>query len=267
MVSRKKIKGKDRKAKQAKQEAEKIEKQRLRIRCEWVGWASSGGLQCRERYDNSGGAIVCDHGFADLIPDEDNHPVCVFLDIFFMDYLGCDDICITVLLNNTYKKQPQVWENDILRKQARDLLVSIGANMILGRKHWPRGVAAFAVALENYDHTCDINSMIYKHEVGIKLRDLYCGGNAAKRGVLKFFRKRTSCQCLKKMHLEARKHIQKLGDCYFCLKVKDRSELMVCSRCRVAQYCSRQCQVKAWSRHEDECDHFVCARKKSTMES
>ena len=256
MTSRKKIKGKDRKAKQAKQEAEKIEKERLRIRCEWVGWASGGGLQCRG-YSKSGRGITCGHGFADLIPDEDNHPVCDFLHVFFMDYLGCDDMCITVLLNNTYKKQPQVWENGSLRKQARDLLVSIGANMILVREYWPKGVAAIVVALENYDRGCDINSIINSPGVAFKLRDLYCEVNTAKRDLLKFFRKRTPCKCLKKMHLEARKDIQKLGDCYLCQKVKERSELMVCSRCRVAQYCSRECQLKAWSRHkEGECDNW-----------
>ena len=267
MTSRKKIKGKDRKAKQAKQEAEKIEKARVKARCEWVGWASEEVFQC-SAYNSSGRGIVCDHGFSDLIPDEDNHPVCAFMDAFFMDYLGCVKIGVSEFLYNTYKKHPQVWENDNHRRLARDLSISIGTNMILCQETGPRYIALISVVLENYDRTSDINTIINSPGVALKLRDLYCRGNTAKRDVLKFYRKRTSCSCLKKMHLEARKDIQKLGDCFHCQKLKERTELMVCSRCRVAQYCSRECQVSAWPKHkEGECDHFVCARKKGTMES
>ena len=130
----------------------------------------------------------------------------------------------------------------------------------------PRDFAMIIMVLENYDRTCDINTIIYERGIALKLRDLYCGGNTAKREILKFYRKRISCSCLKAMHLEARKDAPKLGDCFHCQKLKERSTLMVCSRCRVAQYCSRECQVAAWSRHkEGECDDFVCAsRKKNT---
>ena len=268
MTSRKKIKGKDRKAKQAKQEADKIEKAREKARCEWVGWASGGGFQCRLAYNSSGRGIVCDHGFGDLIPDEHNHPVCAFMDTFFMDYWDRENIGISELLNNTYKKQPQVWDNDNHRRLARDFFVSIGTNLILGREtNGPEYIAMIIMVLENYDHTSDINTIIHERGIASKIRDLYCGGNITeRREVLKFYRKRTSCSCLKKMHLEARKDTPKLGDCYHCLRIKERATLMVCSRCRVAQYCSRECQVAAWPKHkEGECDHFVCAsRKKNT---
>ena len=128
----------------------------------------------------------------------------------------------------------------------------------------PESTSTLIMVLENYDRTSVINSP----GVALKLRDLYFGGNTAKRDVLKFYRKRTSCSCLKKMHLEARKDIQKMGGCYHCLKLKECSTLLVCSRCGVVQYCSRECQVADWPNHkEGECDHFVCARKKGTMES
>ena len=170
MTSRKKVKGKDRKAKQAKQEAEKT-------RCRWVGWASGEGFQCRLVYNSSGRGIVCDHGFGDLIPDEDNHPVCAFMDAFFMDYLGCVKIGVSEFLYNTYKKHPQVWENDNHRRLARDLLISIGTNMMLCQETTgPRDFAMIIMVLENYDRTRDINTIINERGIASKLRDLYCGG-------------------------------------------------------------------------------------------
>ena len=140
--------------------------------------------------------------------------------------------------------------------------------MNLGRTETgPRDIAMIIIVLENYDRTSDINTIIYERGIASKIRDLYCGGNnTERREVLKFYRKRTSCSCLKAMHLEARKDAPKLGDCYHCLRIKERATLMVCSRCRVVQYCSRECQVAAWQNHkEGECDDFVCAsRKKNT---
>lgn len=249
MTSRKKIKGKDRKAKQAKQEAEKIEKQRKVVRDRWQRLAR-GDLGER-------GIIPCEHGFIALIPDADNHPVCAFMD----EYWGSDVTRISELLNNTYKKQPQVWENNSLRKQARDLLVSMGTNLLLTANEGQmlaRDVALTIAVLESYDHTCDINSMIYKHEVGIKLRDLFTG---CSRDELKFFRKRTTCKCLKKMHLEARKARPKLGMCHKRREQKERTLLMVCGRCGIDQYCSRQCQIADWHDHKFDCDWYIKAKK------
>ena len=74
---------------------------------------------------------------------------------------------------------------------------------------------------------------------------------------LKFFRKRTSCSCLKDMHLEARKTLPKTGICYHCKERKERTLLMVCSRCRITQYCSRECQIADWSRHKVYCDEWI----------
>ena len=39
---------------------------------------------------------------------------------------------------------------------------------------------------------------------------------------------------------------------------KERMLLMVCSRCRIPQFCSRQCQVAGWPVHEKECGDNVC---------
>ena len=63
----------------------------------------------------------------------------------------------------------------------------------------------------------------------------------------------------KRMHLEARKTVPKLGKCYHCKLVKERAMLMVCGRCGIAQYCSRKCQMAHWPSHKCDCDIYGCA--------
>ena len=75
---------------------------------------------------------------------------------------------------------------------------------------------------------------------GTKRRDL---GEGNTRDLLKFFSKRTTCSCLKNMYSEARKNMPKMGKCSYCDGVKERRLLSVCSKCRINQYCSRECQV------------------------
>jgi len=87
------------------------------------------------------------------------------------------------------------------------------------------------------------------------------------RDALKFFRKRTACKCLKKLHLEARKTTPKMGRCGNCSQEKERVSLSVCSRCMATQYCSRECQVAAWPKHKKGCDILLaCNHNKYTKE-
>ena len=109
--------------------------------------------------------------------------------------------------------------------------------------------------LEDYDEALDYETNSAKP----RYRHLYCGSTNAYRDLLKFYRKRMTCSCLKKMHLEARKAYPKVGACDHCRVVQDRSLLMVCSRCMVAPYCSRECQVAASPGHRTDCDIFVRA--------
>ena len=117
----------------------------------------------------------------------------------------------------------------------------------------PRDIAYAVIVLENYDGSDDIGSTTNCRVVESKWRDLYSGNNN-RRDVLKFFRKRISCSCLKGMHLQARKTLPKTGACHNCGRIKDRALLSVCSKCRVCQYCSRECQIAAWSMHKRDCD-------------
>jgi len=119
------------------------------------------------------------------------------------------------------------------------------------------GMAKTIVALEHYDSSegLSLNSSFYTHGryANIKSRD-FASDISTKRDVLKFYRKRLPCKCLKRIHLEARKTIPKMGKCFNCKVEKKRMDLSVCSRCMVDQYCSRECQIARWPRHKSVCN-------------
>ena len=232
MVSRKKNKGKERKAK--KEENKKAER-----RSRWERFA-------RGEDENNKKVIQCNHGCTVTIPDVLDHPVANFMDDFFMsgdDWLKC--------LNSHTK----LWSNDTYRNMTTDILLNIGANyLLLGSDSTSTNatdIAGAMVFLENCKEMMSVCEVLYSRCVSAKMRDIG-GGNM--RDVLKFYSKRLSCSCLKKMHSEARKTLPKVGKCFHCGRVKERALFSVCSKCRIDQYCSRECQVANWPEHESRCD-------------
>ena len=260
MPSRKRNKGRDRKAKKAEQKAAlevaRIESLRAVIRSKWKRWARG--------VDINGQSIECNHGVDLVIPDEDSHPVASFADAFFQSW-ATNSVHVGQYLRDTFTDFREVWDNESYREMAANIFIAVGTNYLLdGRAlDGPYVLAHAIVFLENYDGI-DIISTLNSRVVATKLRDLYSGGSSSERDLSKFFRKRTACSCLKKIHLEARKALPKLGVCYHCHKVNERASLMVCSRCRIVQYCSRECQVANWSRHKCRCDQYGNAHEQHT---
>ena len=247
-TSRKRNKGKDRKAK-------KEETERVKMHNMWQSWAR-GGM--------GGISIQCNHGFGELVLPEKSHPVSKFIDSF----------CLTTF-EDAFLKHPEVKNDDNYRKMAADILTTIGANLLytgirenIGRKgdQFIINTVLAINVFENYDETLEVNSNSMNPIVSAKDRDLMCGSTSVRRDLLKFYRKRMSCSCLKKMHLEARKtQPKKLGACGHCNEIKERSLLMVCSKCRISQYCSRDCQVAASPEHRADCDNYVKALGQHTL--
>ena len=263
MPSRKRNKGRDRKA---KKDAERMESEREIVRNVWLGLAR--GL-------NEKGRVItqCNHG-ALTIPKNNAHPVVSFMDTFF-DNMLYKTMATSPNLYDTLQKHADVWNNVSQRKTAMNILLSIGTNQLLDDDFlgpmdlalylshaiaFLENYASSVVVLENYDGR-DIESTMNCPVAETKVRDIFNSGSCVGRDVLKFYRKRTACSCLKKMHLEARKTQPKTGLCSHCNVVKRRALLMVCSRCRIEQYCSRECQVSDWSKHKCRCDMHVFAQK------
>jgi len=176
-------------------------------------------------------------------------------------------------------KHPEVWNDSSYRALASKILTSIGVNCILQDANCPntkQNVSHMALIkaimmLENF--TGDIDSTILRRAFATKLSHIESDVNSISvsgygiglgiRDLLKFYRKRMSCSCLKRLHLEARKTHPKLWECHNCKVGMKREILMVCSRCMITEYCSRECQVTASPRHRTLCDTFVNAHKKA----
>ena len=268
MTSRKKNKGKERKAKKAeaaKLEAEKAEE----VRNSWVGRARGDWEDSRGRE-----FIQCDHGFTDLIPDHSNNVVCLFMDELFMNCLKEDMGKYLNVRDLFLGYNPLKWFDSRAFGMVIIILVSIGTNLLLHNDmSGPLCLAKVIVIIENYDErknydyddiynfdvVGDYNATINSPDVSTKMRALFVEGSSTNHDLLKFYRKRITCSCLKKMHLEMRKTLPKLGMCYHCEEEKERSLLMVCSRCKIGQYCSRECQIADWPYHKCACDVYFSA--------
>jgi hypothetical protein len=104
-----------------------------------------------------------------------------------------------------------------------------------------------------------VEKKIARFEINYKMVELYY---ADEHTLVQFFRKRIPCSCLDEKYKEVR-HITKVGICWNpqCklpdrMRVK-RSGMVYCTRCRVINYCSRECQVDAWPDHKLVCGEVV----------
>lgn len=242
MVSRnrKKNKGKERKAKKYAN----LCPQRV-----WWKWATGD-----EQF--VGKTITCDHGCGELSLSAVDQPVLSFMHKFFGIW---NKKVITYVMLDTFKTHPQVWNDNSYKKMAMNIFTRMGTNILLNEDENIALALTLARALnllEHYDGRGNLEVVISSRVVATKIRDISDGKlSSSRRAGLKFFSKRTTCSCLKAMHQEARKTTLKMGRCYGCEQEKERVALSVCSRCMVEHYCSRECQVADWSRHERYCHY------------
>ena len=241
-TSRKKNKGKERKAK-------KMEAERTRKRNEWILWAT--GVGKNGKFIRS---IGCEHGCGEIPADID-------LVSFLGEFYGGENFSPDNLVNASHTTHGEtVLKNSMYREMLRNIMIRIGTNMLLltegeddrilrlQYRDSALTLAKSIYVLEHYfDDTSDVMAAINNRLVLSKLLDLNSG---SMRDALKFYSKRISCSCLKKMHQEARKTLPKMGRCCGCDEEFERVALSVCSRCMVDQYCSRECQVASWPKHK-----------------
>ena len=244
--SRKRNKGKERKV---RQQAKKEENERAEAHQYW--WSFYGCISNPQCYHG--------HGLALMILPSDN-PVSNFMDQFYINLR--DGMTVSQNLRELFKSQRLMWTTENYRKLVVDILLRIGTNLMIrfGTDVDVSCVAQSIVVLEHYEHydgSGDIDLVLNKQVVCSKNRDMSINVSSGKRDALKFYRKRVSCKCLKKMHLEARKSTPKMGLCWHCKDERERVHLSVCSMCMVSQYCSRECQVADWPRHEVVCGVYA----------
>ena len=250
--SRKRNKGRDRKAKQLAKKEEKVENERLKMHELWLSDLV---------------VISCGH---ELVPVnitslDLNHPVAKFMITFYTYWMeGLVTPC--GILRQAMQTHPQVFKDESHREMIMNIMIRIGTNMVMLDKSGSLCLAQTIMVLEHYDgegSSRSINAALYNRDTAIKRTHLQPGDEykGRRRDCLKFFRKRITCKCLKRLHLDARKELPKVGKCMNCKDIRERTLLDVCSRCMVTQYCSRECQVADRLGHRNECDNFVIANR------
>ena len=56
--------------------------------------------------------------------------------------------------------------------------------------------------------------------------------------------------------------MRKSHRCFECLKYDDEvKELKTCACCKIARFCGKECQGKAWKRHKKACKHIDSLQK------
>jgi hypothetical protein len=85
------------------------------------------------------------------------------------------------------------------------------------------------------------------------------------RGMVLFLSKQIPCSCLDEDEKKA-KQAAKTRKCFYCNSESLELELMKCSQCKSAHYCSKKCQVADWKAgHKKNCETNKRQRERHAM--
>lgn len=237
MPSRKRLKGKQRKATAAARQTESKE----------TDWSQLGRLgEC-----NHGCPIIARH-----------HPVSALVDDM-LEAASDESKFISESVKLSIERHPQLWNDKDTCMMAVDILISFTVSCFLsgGDIDAGRTIALALLYLTEYDGLESLDTAAYASAA--LRRDIVCGND---RDILRFYSKRIPCACLKELYNQSKDRLPKDGYCHNCKKVFNRSDLMVCGDCRIIQFCSKECQRECWPEHKLWFSKYV-AWKQSTVET
>ena len=115
--------------------------------------------------------------------------------------------------------------------------------------HFHFGCCLFACAYKLVDKYDGVVSTESSRNIEIFKRDImHCP-----REIVRFYHKHNSCNCLETLYSKLKKTTDRTTNCFGCGVIKDFREIKECSGCKVAQYCSRECQLSHWAKHKSYC--------------
>ena len=142
-------------------------------------------------------------------------------------------------------------ENEETKQKLQRLLLNLGTNILLRDEELRLGMAStVAMVMLSIPYDFDLMKALVVQSARTALRDLNDGVHY---DIIKFFNKRTPCICLEKLTFQERPMPRK-ARCDYCKTEKERSQLYLCSACLYFYYCSEDCQAAAWSAHQRKCD-------------
>lgn len=232
-------------------------------RADLAGLSMAGQLQLLRAVTKK-----CMHG--ERIGDQ----CCQFLNVFRTSYNDALDDAIPLELSDrliaaedaTMPEFEEMWCDEDKIDQAISFLLYEGSQALLDNDiDHAQGMATFVRYFEEYI------AVGMKQTQSLvnwpKIEETY---EADVHTLVTFFKKRIPCSCLDEK-LEEVKDITKVSICYNpkCPVPRgevERSKTMCCSRCRMALYCSRECQVADWREHKSQCGMVAARRAEAELE-
>ena len=219
-------------------------------------------LDAAAKRDEENNAETCDHGFAPL---PRGHVCKAFIDTYVREFTASKENSNVNRYKDAHeatKKWPEVWYNTDMLQLVVSYFLAEGTDMLLkGEDDLAHHSAVYASMFEQ-----TLN--LFKHWSGVKTCKsqkfrrwdkigAVSGDTCDEHTLVSFFKKRIPCKCLDKRYKEV-KSIAKMGlcdnrSCPLPDNKIERSKLMNCEQCLVAQYCSIECQKADWPLHKEDC--------------
>ena len=266
MPSRKKAKGKARKAAKEAKAAKEEESQALVEVAASQRQGESVETQLQRLRINAASPKLCRHGLVQSSPGDQK--ICedfinTFAVAFRSSIVDLGD-CLHAAYNTTKEKYPDVYASKL--DTVVSILLARGTQYILEEVKLAAVLhAVFASYFEGImaievDGSEDVSCLR-------KIVELF---NPDDHTLVSYYRNRTPCSCLDEKYKEV-KSVKKMGLCCNtnCSQPGcrvERSKMFSCTRCGAANYCSVQCQRADWKKHKKICT-IIVEKKKEAMKS
>ena len=217
---------------------------------------------------------ICNHGDC----TDDNTDVCGhFIKTFFTFLLSPDTglksnepmmKTVQAALSTTYNKFPEAVNKEDYRHIVKRNIICNGTSYLLGTN--PGSPASnstmsltCAIALmhiDSYSPSFPVASgFLDQRDPKQMMRNIDIL-NGCQRSLVKFFVNQIPCKCLDKLYFQIRSITPKMGKCWGCRQMKERSTLFVCTGCERTPYCSKACQIAHAPNHKYACKVWQSGR-------
>ena len=255
MPSRKKAKGKARKAAKEAKEAE-AEGSRAVVEAA-ANQRQEETLETRMQRLMISNATTkeCWHG---LVPSSDDVKICEdFINAYIAAFFSVEQVGLAFITAYRATKVEYADVYDSKMDTVISIFLSNGTQRILNGDCGPAQLyAAIAGFFEDTEAV-----YLRKSQSTPNVSKAFDFCDADDHTLVSFYRKRIPCSCLDKKYKEV-KSVKKMGQCYNpgCShpgRKVERSKMFTCTRCGVANYCSFECQRADWKRHKHSCGNIA----------
>ena len=176
-------------------------------------------------------------------------------------------------LMKVFRENPSFCKTAADAKDFAEMMLGMATGMILDDKdyetaEWVTNLGMIAElyasrGVENVD--ADIDLMMNNNKdpkMKPYLRDLLVEMKDANRAssIVRVLQKRIPCKCLDNLRAMFHSEGEMRSElCEVCWKVYPKKQFKKCSRCKLEDYCCRDCQRKDWPEHKQNCNRWSSA--------